>query len=110
MTQIALILTAAATAAVLAAEHLLPWRALTGRKLHRLAAYTMGTATLLGGMTAWLLIGRPDAAQAAVGLWTIAVSGGIAVVGCYVVDALALARANERELEARREDDRRRGD
>lgn len=110
MTQIALILTAATTSALLAVEHFIPWRELTGSKLHRLVAYTMGTATLLGGMTAWLLIGRPDAAQAAVGIWTIAVSGGIAVVACYVVDAMAMARANKRELEARREADRRGSD
>ena len=110
MTQITLILTAVATSALLALEHFLPWRALTGGPLHRLAAYILGTATLLGGATVWLLLARPEWEQAVVGLWTIAISGGVTVVGGYVVDALALARANQLELEARREADRRGGD
>jgi hypothetical protein len=65
--------------------HYFPWRVLLrGRKLPRLAAYTLGLLGMMGPFTAWLWErGDVEVIQT---LWTVVVSAGLMVFALYGLD------------------------
>lgn len=89
-----LFLCALGSAATLLAEHLLLWR--SPWRLHRLAAYSVGTATLALWFLLWsILIGVPGAGIAFILLATP--SGAVIVIAYWLRGVLAqLARRDRR--------------
>ena len=65
--------------------HYFPWKMLLrGRKLPRLAAYTLGLLGMMGPLTAWLWDrGESEVIQT---LWAVIVSAGIMVFALYGLD------------------------
>jgi len=65
--------------------HYFPWRILLrGRKLPRLAAYTLGSLGMMGPLTAWLwLNGDFEIIQA---LWLVVCAAGLMVFALYGLD------------------------
>ena len=65
--------------------HYFPWRLLLkGKKLHRLAAYTLGLLGMMVPFTAWLwLIGEFEIIRA---LWSIIIAASMTVSALYGVD------------------------
>jgi len=65
--------------------HYFPWKMLLrGRKLPRLAAYTLGLLGMMGPLTAWLWErGESEVIQT---LWAVIVSAGIMVFALYGFD------------------------
>lgn len=72
------------TVLVLGIGHWFPWI----HRLSRIQTYIYGVSTILAGFTTWRLLNRDW--QTPVGLLTIAVAGGAAVVGAYWIDDLVL--------------------
>lgn len=65
--------------------HYFPWRlALRGRRLPRLASYTLGVLGLMVPYTAWL-VGQGALYEASV-LWMVIAAGGVSVGGLYALD------------------------
>lgn len=65
--------------------HYFPWRMLLrGKKLPRLAAYTLGLLGMMGPLTVWLLqIGELEVIKA---LWMVIVVAGMTVFALYGLD------------------------
>jgi hypothetical protein len=65
--------------------HYFPWRMLLrGRKLPRLAAYTLGLLGMMGPLTVWLWqIGEFEVIKA---LWMVIVAAGMTVFALYGLD------------------------
>ena len=74
------------TGLLLTTGHWLPWP----RRLHRLAAYTYGVASILAGAAAWL--GSLGQWWLVLGLAAFAAVGGAATSLCYLVDWALNAR------------------
>lgn len=68
-----------ATAMLLTIFHWAPWP----KRLHRLAAYTCGVASILAGQAIWLLPAQRDTWQSLV---FFAIIGGLATGLCYLID------------------------
>lgn len=65
--------------------HYFPWRMLLkGKKLHRLAAYTLGSLGMMGPFTVWLWqIGEFEIIKA---LWMVICAAGVMVFALYGLD------------------------
>lgn len=64
--------------------HYFPWRMLIGRKLPRLAAYTLGLLGMMGPFTVWLIdLGEVEIVQT---LWVVIISAGLMVFALYGLD------------------------
>ena len=65
--------------------HYFPWRILLrGRKLPRLAAYTLGLLGMMGPLTKWLWqIGEVEIIKA---LWAVVIAAGFTVFSLYGLD------------------------
>jgi hypothetical protein len=86
-------------AAVIAAEHYAPWQQWLGRKLPRLAAYTLGTLAILVPGT---LAAQPRKHRQVVAMfWTAAAAAGATTLAVWGIDWL-----NERAARAGDERDR----
>jgi hypothetical protein len=75
------------------------------RKLHPIAAYVYGCATVGGAFTVWALLAEPNAALAVLGWWIILVVAGAFDVACYLLDHWAETRCDQAELDVRRKAD-----
>ena len=65
--------------------HYFPWRILLrGRKLPRLAAYTLGLLGMMVPLTEWLW--RTGEAEVIKALWAVIVAAGLMVFALYGVD------------------------
>ena len=94
------------TVLILLVEHWFPWQSLIGRKLPRLAAYTLGLLAI-GLPLTFLYIGW-GLVQAAMALWIVIGCGGSAVILAWLMDSwlenrIARQEAEEREKAALRE-------
>lgn len=76
------------------AAHWFPWRRLLGRDLHRLEAYTVGTAAIVGTALAAITQSDGDRNDHANMLLLAAAAAGAATVGTYTVDKIIELRAN----------------
>lgn len=81
-------------AATMAAAHWFPWRRILGRDLHRLEAYAIGTATIVGTATAAILHSDGDSNDAAAMLVLAAGSAGAATAAAYAIDEIVGLRAD----------------
>lgn len=64
--------------------HYFPWRLALGRKLPRLAAYTLGLLGMMGPLSAWLMDrGLYEIMQV---LWMVVVAAGLTVFAVYGFD------------------------
>jgi hypothetical protein len=81
-----ILLACVVTMLLLLVEHWFPWRLMLRRDLPRLAAYVLGVLALAGPLTA--LFVRWKAWMPLAGLWSVIVSGGLAVMVAYGVDWL----------------------
>lgn len=91
--------------AVLVAEHYFPWRRVIGRELPRPAAYMMGVIAVAGPVVVFF----PNDPALGV-LWLCIILGGLAVIGCYLLDGYIdgrdeRERANKLEAKFRDEND-----
>ncbi len=77
------------SAGAIAVLHWFPWVRLTGHRLHRLIAYALGVAVILGAPTlAWLRY-APLAGDAVLRLfWAAGIAAGMATCVTWAVDAL----------------------
>jgi hypothetical protein len=73
--------------ALLVAEHYFPWGKVLGHALPRPAAYAMGTLSLVLPVTFYFL--SSPVIQV---LWLTILAGGMATIGCYVLDAAIEAK------------------
>ena len=99
------------SALIIAVEHYLPWQKMLGRALPVIIRYVIGTAGFLLPFTALLAFwfvqdGGIGFYRTAAGLWSVAASSGIAVMGCYGLDGflnhkLRAAESAEREAQLR---------
>jgi hypothetical protein len=86
----------AVTTLALIGEHWAPFP----QRLHRLAAYALGTGAILAGTATWLA-GRNRALsvrEAVTGLVIIDAAAGAVTAGCYVIDALLNQRARTKAI------------
>ena len=64
--------------------HYFPWRLALGKKLPRLAAYTLGLLGMMGPLSAWLMDrGQYEITQV---LWMVVVAAGLTVFAVYGFD------------------------
>lgn len=77
----------------MAAAHWFPWRRLFGRQLHRLEAYGIGTAAIVGTAAAAMRNSDGDGKEHAGLLVTAAASAGVATVIAWAVDAFIEVRS-----------------
>lgn len=110
-----MVVVAVFTATILIGQHYFPWRRLLGKDLPRVAAYVMGVLAMLVPLTLLFLVwGWMQGAQAlhlygwaVAAMWLVAVSGGAAVMACYLVDGWLDLRSQAKA--ARREGAKLRG-
>lgn len=92
------------SALLIIAEHYFPWRVvLHGKRLPRIAAYTLGTLAVLLPFTYWL-IKQPNCLShiaAANALWVVTVVAGAACIGCYALDKALEYRSRALDAEER---------
>jgi hypothetical protein len=79
---------------LLALEHYFPWELIFKRKLPRLIAYIIGVLGLaipLSMLYWYWVIKPPENVYAYIlALWCIVISGGISVIGSYILDVILL--------------------
>lgn len=89
------------SALTMVAGHYFNWRGLLGRPLGRIAAYIYGVAGIISPLVVLFhVLGWYEAMLA---ILAASAASGIAVVGCYMVDALIernLLRLESEEMEA----------
>lgn len=77
-------------ALAMTAAHYIPWQAALGRRLHRVEAYSIGTAAIVGTAATLLFAADDDPTirprHAAICLLMAAASAGIATIGAYLAD------------------------
>ena len=91
-----ILLTCVVAALLLLVEHWFPWRLALGRDLPRLAAYVLGVLALVVPLT--VLFAQRGELDAAIGMWAVIVSGGLAVILAHGVDWLLARLALAKEL------------
>jgi hypothetical protein len=90
------VLVAALISALLAVVlHYFPWRTLTGRCLPRLWAYALGVVSFASPLSVLLALWGDW--LAAIALWSVIASAGLAVISVTVLDALAGSRLDARQ-------------
>jgi hypothetical protein len=102
-------LTAFVSALIVALEHYIPWRKLTGNELSRPTAYILGVLAMFIPLTILFLVCQANAILA---LWVVAGASGLTVMACYGVDhfldlRLRVQETIEREERLRRQTDER---
>ena len=80
------------TSLLLMVGHWFPWPV----KLHRLAAYTVGSGSILAGASLWLLLS--DKASVLLGLLVLYAVAGATTVLTYVIDNALRARVLHKVL------------
>lgn len=80
--------------------HYFPWRVLLkGKKLPRVASYTLGTLAMMGPLTAWLWErGDREVIEA---MWTVIFAAGLMVLALYGLDRHLHLERREKELSER---------
>ncbi len=98
---IALLVSCLISALLLAAGHWFNWRLVFGSEMPRLWAYVYGVAAILLPAVGLLVVWEMH--LAALALAAISASGGMTVVGAYLLDNWLLLRMRERERKEREE-------
>jgi hypothetical protein len=79
--------------------HYFPWHMLIGKRLPRLAAYTLGLLGMMVPLSAWLIShGESEITQT---LWTVIVSAGLTVFALYGLDRYLKLERRDIEAEER---------
>lgn len=105
-------LAAAGPAATMIAAHYIPWRKSLGRDLHRLEAYALGTAAIIGGAVGTLSLAddakQPLSPRQAAGIMIASATGaGVATLAAWAFDAVIERRHQRLDRELRNASQRR---
>lgn len=78
----------------LALAHWFPWRRVIGHDLHRLEAYAIGTATIVGTAATAMAGSEGDGKDHALLLTTTAAAAGLTTLAAWAIDAASTRDSN----------------